>query len=59
MTDAQTVQKIEWLQQSFVVEYPELKENLSNLSIDTSDTVFIKSQITVSGKKCFINKFSN
>ena len=42
-----SVEKIEWLHQSFVTEWPELERSLLDLSPESPESVFIRAQIIV------------
>jgi hypothetical protein len=55
MSEEQTVQKIEWLQNSFVTEWPELNQLIQHLSPSSPESVFIRIQIIVSSTQpdCF------
>jgi hypothetical protein len=50
----QTVQKIEWLQNSFVTEWPELRQLIEDLSVSSPESTFIRIQIIVSLMKKWI-----
>ena len=45
--DEKRVEKIEWLHQSFVTEWPELEELIASLNPQSSESVFIRSQLIV------------
>ena len=51
------VQKIEWLTQSFVTEWPVLLKILESLNVSSPDSNFIQSQIIVSFS--YFNYLSN
>lgn len=54
-TEENKVQKIEWLHQSFVKEWPELETHIKSLSASSPEATFIRSQIIASFFFIFYN----